>query len=118
MKRVILESPYAGKNSKELKNHINYARECVKDCLIHGEAAIASHLLYTQEGILNDSNSTERALGIAAGLSWSDVADYVVVYTDMGITKGMSLGIKEHQKNNKKIVFRSLYNTEKNEKSA
>lgn len=50
MKRVILESPYAG----DVERNLTYARECVRDSLSRGEAPIASHLLYTQEGILKD----------------------------------------------------------------
>ena len=71
MKRVIIESPYAG----NIKRNLEYARACVKDSLLRGEAPIASHLLYTQEGILNDSISEERRLGIDAGLAWMEVAD-------------------------------------------
>ncbi|MEK7211264.1 MAG: hypothetical protein AAB731_01390 [Patescibacteria group bacterium] len=43
MQRVILESPFSG----DVKRNIAYARACIRDCLRRGEAAIASHLLYT-----------------------------------------------------------------------
>jgi hypothetical protein len=95
MKRVILESPYAG----EVDRNINYARLCVKDSLNRGEAPIASHLLYTQEGILDDEDPDERLLGINAGLKWKEVADLQVFYVDYGLSKGMEYGMayaKEH----------------------
>lgn len=50
MIKVILESPYAG----EIDRNIRYARACVRDSLLRGESPIASHLLYTQSGILDD----------------------------------------------------------------
>ena len=48
MRRVIIESPYAG----FVKRNEDYARECLRDSLMRGEAPIASHLLYTQPGVL------------------------------------------------------------------
>lgn len=95
MKRVILESPYAG----NIERNVNYARLCVKDSLSRGEAPIASHLLYTQEGILDDTIESERMQGIDAGLKWKEVADLQVFYIDYGISKGMQYGMdyaKEH----------------------
>lgn len=95
MKRVILESPYAG----DVARNIAYARWCVKDSLDRGEAPIASHLLYTQDEILNDDDPVERMLGINAGLAWKAVAELQVFYVDYGISKGMQYGMdyaKEH----------------------
>lgn len=85
MKKVIIESPYAG----DVEVNVRYARKCVKHSLSLGEAPIASHLLYTQEGILDDDNPEERKLGINAGLAWLDVAELHVFYADLGWSKGM-----------------------------
>lgn len=89
MKLVILESPYAG----DIEANIEYARRAVRDSLLRGEAPIASHLLYTQPGILRDEVPEERAHGINAGLAWRKVAQASVVYTDLGISSGMEYGI-------------------------
>jgi hypothetical protein len=89
MRRVILESPYAG----DIDANIEYARRCIRDALARGEAPIASHLLYTQPGILRDHEPAERQWGIDAGLAWRHVADATVVYTDRGLSKGMEYGI-------------------------
>lgn len=89
MKRVILESPYAG----DIERNTKYARLCVKDSLQRGEAPIASHLLYTQRGILDDTIEHERMQGIKAGLKWKEVADLQVFYIDYGISKGMQYGM-------------------------
>ena len=63
------------------------------DCLRRGEAPYASHLLYTQPGVLDDDDPGERMLGIDAGFAWREVTEATVVYTDLGITPGMQLGI-------------------------
>lgn len=85
MKRVMLESPYAGNIEKNVK----YAKECVNDCLHRGEAPFVSHLLYTQEGILDDTNPLERKLGMDAGHAWLEGSEYVVAYCDLGLSRGM-----------------------------
>jgi hypothetical protein len=48
---------------------------------LRGEAPIASHLLYTQPGVLNDGVPAERAHGIEAGLAWLRAADAIGVLT-------------------------------------
>jgi hypothetical protein len=104
MRLVIVESPYAG----EVEANIHYARRCVRDSLLRGEAPIASHLLYTQPGILNDDIPTERQHGIDAGLAWRQVAQASVVYTDRGISKGMQYGIVAAEKAGITIEYRKL----------
>ena len=56
-----------------------YARACVRDSLLRGEAPIASHLLYTQPGVLRDNVAGEREQGIAAVLAGEPVAEATVV---------------------------------------
>jgi len=96
MKRVIIESPYQG----DVDRNVTYARVCVLDSLLRGEAPIASHLLYTQPGILRDNVDGERALGIAAGLAWREVAELFAFYVDLGWSSGMkrALEIVESEK--------------------
>jgi len=89
MRLVIIESPYAG----DIQKNIEYARAAVRDSLSRGESPIASHLLYTQDGILRDEIEEERQWGIDAGLAWRRVADVSVVYADLGVSKGMEYGI-------------------------
>lgn len=87
---VIVESPYAG----DVERNVAYARAAMADCLRRGEAPFASHLLYTQPGVLDDTVPDERALGIAAGLAWGDRADATVVYVDLGMSTGMQYGVE------------------------
>lgn len=101
---VILESPYAG----NIELNERYARACMKDCFERGEAPFASHLLYTQPGVLDDTNPFERDMGINAGLSWGIFADKTVVYTDLGISGGMKYGITNAESQGRPVEYRSL----------
>jgi hypothetical protein len=104
MKLVLLESPYSG----DVERNTKYARECMRDSLMRGEFPFASHLLYTQEGILDDSIPDERALGIAAGLAWGSRSFATVVYCDLGISKGMTYGICRAIDEHRPVVYRYL----------
>ncbi len=104
MTLTILESPYAG----DINTNTDYARACMRDSLLRGEAPIASHLLYTQPGILDDDIENERQHGIDAGLAWLAVADKTVVYTDLGISEGMEHGIELAKRYHNQIEYRSL----------
>lgn len=105
MKLVILESPYAG----DVARNITYARAAVRDCLLRGEAPIASHLLYTQEGVLDDNIPEQRELGIAAGLAWRNVAEVAVFYVDHGWSKGMEAALLTHDADHRDIELRYLF---------
>lgn len=111
MRRVIVESPYAG----DVEANVEYARAALYDCLLRGEAPFASHLLYTQPGVLDDSIPDERLDGIYAGLAWADVADAVVIYADRGISDGMQYGIDRHRKAGRTVEYRSLEQGEADE---
>jgi hypothetical protein len=101
---VILESPYAG----DIEENVTYARACLRDCLLRGEAPIASHLLYTQPGVLRDEVPAERQHGIDAGLAWGRVAEATVVYTDRGISRGMHYGIDAAEKAGRPVEYRRI----------
>src|SRR5262245_4195357 len=107
MRRVIVESPYAGNLWQRFLNR-RYARRCLHDCLKRGEAPFASHLLYTQPGVLRDGVKLERELGISAGLVWGACAEATVVYTDRGISAGMLRGIEHAEKIGRPVERRSL----------
>lgn len=109
MKLVIIESPYAG----DVEKNVAYARACVRDSLSRGEAPIASHLLYTQYGILDDTVPEERQWGIDAGLAWHSAGVLTAVYTDLGISSGMKYGIQEAYRMLSQVEYRSLYGAPK-----
>jgi hypothetical protein len=104
----VLETPYAG----DVEANLHYARLCMADCLKRGEAPFASHLLYTQPGVLDDTDPEERKLGIEAGFLWAksltDGVDLRVVYVDRGISGGMQQGIDHGKALKQTIVYRKL----------
>jgi hypothetical protein len=106
MRRVILESPYAG----DVERNRKYATDCILDCLQRGDAPFASHMLYTEA--LDDNVPRMRALGIKAGFAWREAAQATVVYTDLGISAGMQQGIDHANSITDHIVeYRSLATT-------
>lgn len=102
MRRVILESPYAG----NVERNVEYACACMQDSLGRNEAPLASHMLYTR--VLNDDVPDQRQFGIDAGLAWGSVAEATVVYTDLGISTGMAQGIGNALHNGRPIEYRKL----------
>lgn len=107
-RRVILETPFAGNTPEETEENIRFARACMHDCLLRGEAPYASHLLYTQEGVLDDTVLHERELGMEAGFLWRGSADATVVYTDHGISPGMARGIQLAELAGNPVEYRQL----------
>lgn len=105
MRKVIVESPYAG----DVEANVAYARRAIADCVKRGEAPIASHLLFTQPGILDDQKPEERVLGINCGFAWYDAADAIVFYTDRGISQGMSNALILAREKGKGIEMRRLH---------
>lgn len=104
-KLVIVESPYAG----DIKNNIMYARKCLRHSLGLGEAPVASHLLYTQAGILKDEVPEEREMGIMAGLQWKEIPESLTVfYIDRGVSEGMKIALKDCIDKGYKYEMRSI----------
>lgn len=106
---VNLESPYAG----DIERNTVYAQFCMHDSIVnHNEAPFASHLLYTQPHILNEHIPEERALGIATGLEFTRMTEKTVIYTDLGVTKGMEQAIESAERNGVEVEMRKLNNND------
>jgi hypothetical protein len=101
---VIIESPYAG----EIERNTTYARRAMRDSIERGEHPIASHLLYTQPGILEEKKPEERQRGIDAGFAWWSRAEMVVFYLDYGVSRGMIEAMLRASVQNKVVDFRRI----------
>lgn len=108
MRRVVIESPYAATDENDIEKHLRYLRACMRDCIERGEAPFASHGLYTQPGVLRDSDPEERKLGIDAGFAWRSAAEATVVYIDLGISKGMYYGVEHAESAGRPVEYRKL----------
>jgi hypothetical protein len=102
MIRVLIESPFAG----DRRLNLAYLSAAILDSLMRGEAPFAGHLFYTR--VLDDNVPTERALGINAGHSWGLAAELTAVYTDLGISGGMKLGVERAVEVGRPVEMRSL----------
>ena len=109
MRLVYLETPYAAATPEGIAANEAYARACMADCLRRGEAPLASHLLYTQQGILDDTISEERALGMEAGFAWATKSGAAsVFYVDRGWSRGMLIGEVRAYKDGRAFESRHL----------
>lgn len=88
---VFIMSPYAGNTAR----NIAYARAAMADSIARGEAPMAPHLMYPQDGVLSDDDPHQRDTGIACGLAWARWADIGAVYIDLGISAGMRHEIRK-----------------------
>ena len=103
---VIIESPFKCATKEEAARNLEYAKAALRDSLLRGEAPFASHLLYTL--VLDDSKPEERKLGMEAGFKFVHRADFTAVYDDLGISRGMHLGIDRAQDACLRIEFRQI----------
>ena len=119
-KFVCIESPYKGKNEEETLRNMRYARACVRDCVLNKDISVASHLYYTQPGILDDNIQGERKKGMEAGWKMFELLGDVNnlpqipfegvsrAYIDLGISSGMEKGLEIARKYGLKIEQKSL----------
>lgn len=105
---TIIESPFAGDSPVTISRHVRYARLAMADSISRGEAPLASHLLYTQDNILNDLIPEEREIGITCGYAWMSVAERVAIYTDFGHSPGMLLAVMAAKSLNLPVEYRQL----------
>lgn len=81
VRRIFVCSPYRG----DVAANVDVARATCGVVLRAGDAPFAPHLLYPV--LLDDADAEERALGMAAGRAWLEVADEVLVVGP--VTDGM-----------------------------
>jgi hypothetical protein len=93
MPLALVESPYGSDELEPWQDHIRYARKACHYCLtVLKVNPQASHLFYTQDGILNDDIPEQRALGIRAGLELGTYAEQSIFFIDFGFSRGMRQG--------------------------
>jgi len=110
VKFVDVETPYMGETEEQVRRNLIYARACVRDCLMRGEVPFASHLFFTQPGILDDNIPKEREMGIDVGKELIESLSGIVtvVYQDLGISSGMQYGIDRAMYNGRDVEYRTL----------
>lgn len=103
-RRIVLESPWKATEAYSSEQHRVYLDHCLTDCRSRWEAPYCSHF-----GLMgDDDDELQRQIGIRAGWQWGELAEYVVAYTDFGVTEGMRLSIAHYEKLGKPIEWRKL----------
>lgn len=104
---TVIESPFSAPTTDGLVRNVQYTMLAVRDSLSRGEAPYASHLFFTQ--MLDDNDTTERQMGMDAGLTICRHAEQTAVYEDLGTSRGMEYGIEAAQKAGRAVVRRCLF---------
>jgi hypothetical protein len=78
------------------------------DSIKRGESPYASHLLFTQPGILDDTKPEERKLGMECGFAWASKSEKTVVYEDLGVSPGMAAGVERAILAGRPVEWRKL----------
>lgn len=100
--RAVVESPYAG----DIKSNLKYLKGLLLWCAKFGYAPWASHAVYTQKGVLIDEIPEERTAGIEAGLLVASFAQYTILGTEKGISRGMQYGVANAQRAGRQIIYK------------
>lgn len=94
LKPVVYESPFASTDFDTFARNIAYARLLIREGATgYNEAGIASHVIWTQPGILRDTVESERNLGIACGIVFANMAKQGIIGHIYGIDLGWSKGM-------------------------
>ena len=109
MQKVYIESPYGLSCGLSPEENVQYAKKCANDSLTKGEAPFAHQLfLYGNNLVVEYDNKGKEMSRSSVSSVWRKAADKNVVYTDMGISTGMILGIDESRYEDQKIECRGI----------
>ena len=103
---VDIESPYGSADPDTRERNRRYARALMAWALGRGHTPFASHLLYTQPGILDDADEAQRMHGIMSGKRIMEAAgcEMVIVGEDLGVSPGMALGVHWHRERGHRVI--------------
>ena len=90
---VYICSAYRAGTSRELKAHLDYAKELTRKVLLEGMVPVTCHLSIAE--VLDDTDPGERNLGLKADLALLAKYDTVLVGQRFGISDGMAGEIGE-----------------------
>lgn len=106
---------------QQLLRHLDYVRAAMRDCFKRGEIPLASHALYTQPGVLDDTVPAERLMGMEAGFTTrlalgmarrafpaDEIIVQTAVYEDLGVSPGMQKGAERSVDDGVPVVYRKI----------
>lgn len=89
---VVVESALEYATPRRVTN-LAYLERCLRDCALRGESPYASHRMLV--GSLDDTNESERSLGLRLGFAIGRRLDASVFYVDRGVSAGMLIGLAQ-----------------------
>lgn len=102
---VILEIPIPVNTSTE--EYSDYLSDAVKDCISKGEAPLNTHAMFDR--CLDLCNPINMSIVLKTKESWGMLAKKTVVYTDLGVSEEMLVGITDAAARGRDVEFRKLY---------
>lgn len=100
---VILEIP----NYHEERWSHEYFANAINDCLKHNEAPLNINAMF--DGLLDLCNPVHASIMNKMKESWGMLAKKTVVYTDLGVSEEMIVGITDAAARGREVEFRKLY---------
>jgi hypothetical protein len=88
MNKILLLSPVSGKDLADIGVNLAYAQRALANSILqHDEVPIATHLMYGF--VLQESDDFDRCKRLELEHALVETVDYVVIYTDKGISPEM-----------------------------
>jgi hypothetical protein len=103
---TIIETPFRSSNLQQAITYKNYLNACLLHSISLDETPFASHALYTS--CLDDADAVQRRQGMALGFNFHHHALAMAVYTDHGISDGMTRAIAHATGIGLPIAYRTL----------
>lgn len=103
---VVIESPFRATETYTQEQNLLYLKHCIADSVSKLENPYASHALLPLA--LDDGVPADRQDGIESGWQWGAHAELVAVYSDLGVTPGMSESIKHYKEAGKPVEWRRI----------
>jgi len=110
---VFVSSPLRTQDSVQGYKYHVYAEKATRDCFSRGEIPVVPHRMYP--GVLDAEIEEENEMAITACATLLTRCDFIAVYYDHGISKGMGLELIQAVKIGIPIKFRSLEDAKKTE---
>ena len=104
VRRVVVVSPFVG----DSEGNAIYARNCVRDCLVRGEAPVFPELAYLDSGVLDFGSEEDCLTAEITSRALEVGADALVVYNDLGIEPNMLSAIERSARAGVPVEYRSL----------
>jgi len=107
MDKIVIETPFLGLYPRTFQ-HFKYCRACLRDSLSRGEAPLPSFIFLMFDGLVDVKDVKSRKGAALAANTWTDIAQKLVIYIDLGITDAMKDRIRSAKDLDQVVEYRKL----------